>query len=145
MSELKRHHINEVMDMHNLTRGKMGYSIVYYADDADKVIAEKDEAIAELKDKLQNVSELLKETREWLIESQKMHKRCADNAIKKLRHHKYKRCLAMADMCSEALCYWDNVKYTFFKGEAYCFRKMNHYGKWGQIWLAISEKFKEAK
>lgn len=39
MSELKRHHINEVMDMHNLTRGEMGYSIVYYADEADRVIA----------------------------------------------------------------------------------------------------------
>lgn len=65
--------------------------------------------------------------------------------FKKINHHKYKRCLAFADMCSEALCYWDNVKYTFFKGEAYCFRKMNHYGKWGQIWLAIAEKFKEAK
>ena len=44
--ELKRHHINEVMDMHNLTRGEMGYSVVYYADDVDA-------AIAELKDKCQ--------------------------------------------------------------------------------------------
>ena len=46
--ELKRHHINEVMDMHNLTRGEMGYSVVYYADDVDA-------AIAELKQKLENV------------------------------------------------------------------------------------------
>ena len=38
--ELKRHHINEVMDMHNLTRGEMGYSVVYYADDVDAAIAE---------------------------------------------------------------------------------------------------------
>ena len=44
--EMKRHHINEVMDMHNLTRGEMGYSVVYYADDVDA-------AIAELKDKCQ--------------------------------------------------------------------------------------------
>ena len=38
--EMKRHHINEVMDMHNLTRGEMGYSVVYYADDVDAAIAE---------------------------------------------------------------------------------------------------------
>lgn len=127
MSELKRHHINEVMDMHYLTRGKMGYSIVYYADDADKVIAEKDKKI-----------DLYKRGFE---ENDKINA----YLFSKLRHNKYKRCLAMADMCSEALCYWDNVKYSFFKGEAYCFRKMNHYGKWGQIWLAIAEKFKEVK
>jgi hypothetical protein len=48
---------------------------VYHADEADKVIAK-------LKNKLQNVSSLLKETREWLVESQKLHKRCADNAVK---------------------------------------------------------------
>ena len=48
---------------------------VYLKSEADKVIEE-------LKDKLQNVSSLLKETREWLVESQKLHKRCADNAVK---------------------------------------------------------------
>ena len=48
--ELKRHHINEVMDMHNLTRGEMGYSVVYYADDVDK-------AIAELKDQVKFCSD----------------------------------------------------------------------------------------
>lgn len=40
MKELKRHHINEVMDMHALTRGELGYSQVYYADDVDNAIAE---------------------------------------------------------------------------------------------------------
>ena len=48
MSELKMHHINEVMDMHNLTKGKLGYSYVYYADDVDKVIEEKDATIYKL-------------------------------------------------------------------------------------------------
>lgn len=50
MNELKKHHINEVMDMHNLTRGELGYSYVYYADDVDKVIAEKDKEIADLEE-----------------------------------------------------------------------------------------------
>lgn len=40
MSELKRRHINEVMDMFCLTRGDLNWAYVYYADDADKVIAE---------------------------------------------------------------------------------------------------------
>ena len=60
-----------------------------------------------------------------------------------IRHQKRKRCLAMADMCGEALCYLDNVKYTHFKGEAYCWRQIKHYGKWGQTWLIIAEKFKD--
>ena len=42
---------------------------VYDKSEADKVIAE-------LEDKLKNVSVILKETREWLMESQKLHKRC---------------------------------------------------------------------
>ena len=97
-------------------------------EDVDKVLVEKDKVIADLEES--HKKEVEQATlRVW--------------AELQLRHNKYKRCLAMADMCSEAICYWDNVKYTFFKGEAYCFRKLNHYGKWGQIWLAISEKFKE--
>lgn len=50
MSKLKKHHINEVMDMHNLTKGELGYSYVYYADDVDKVIEGKDKEIADLEE-----------------------------------------------------------------------------------------------
>lgn len=64
MSELKRHHINEVMDMHNLTKGEMGYSIVYYADDVDKVITEKDKQITELN---QEIERLKKENEMTLV------------------------------------------------------------------------------
>ena len=74
MSKLKRHHINEVMDMHNLTRGELGYSFVYYADDVDRVIAEMKKACNE-KD-------------EWCL-----------HTLKENGHHKYKRCLAMAGRC----------------------------------------------
>jgi hypothetical protein len=66
MSELKVYH-------HELRHNE--YEEFYLKYEADKVIAE-------LKNKLQNVSELLNETREWLVESQKLHKRCADNAVK---------------------------------------------------------------
>lgn len=45
MNELIKHHINEVMDLHCLTKGEMGYSVVYYANDVDAVIAEYQEKI----------------------------------------------------------------------------------------------------
>ena len=115
---------------------------IYIKSVADKVIAE-------LKDKLQNVSELLKETREWLMESQKMHKRCADNAIKKIRHNKYKRCLAMARWCrmhdeftqleSERLGLPQRTIFLEYR------RKAMWFNKWHKCWLALADKFKEAK
>lgn len=39
MSELKRRHINEVINMFCLTKGDMNWAYVYYADEADKVVA----------------------------------------------------------------------------------------------------------
>ena len=58
-------------------------------------IAERDKEIAELKDKIGTVNELLKTARKFLVESQTMHKRCADNAEKKIRRYLralYKAC-----------------------------------------------------
>ena len=127
MSELKSYTIYEG-DVGNYTE-----HVVYSKSEADEVIAE-------LKDKLQNVSSLLNQTREWLVESQKLHKRCADNAVKVIRHQKYKRCLAMAEWC-ESMCYWfsarfdhhelvDNVKWELFD-------------RWRLRWAKLADKFKE--
>ena len=121
----------------------------YLKSEADKFISDLEEShkkevgqllmeIMELKDKLQNVSELLKETREWLIESQKMHKRCADNAIKQLRHHKYKRCLAMAKWCEAEvrnirrtpLCDMDEHEYWQYEND--------FWQRWQKRWLDIA-------
>ena len=78
MSELKRHHINEVMDMHALTRGKLCYSQVYYADDVDGVFAKLKARIHELENMphtdnsavielLENENAQLKESRQaWI-------------------------------------------------------------------------------
>ena len=111
-----------------------GLADYYLKSEVDKVIAEQ-------KDKLQNVSELLTEAREWLIESQKMHKRCADDAIKKIRHHKYKRCLAMARWCRVRACYY----LTMGKNSLYWDWKSDRAYKWHRRWLELAEKFKEAK
>ena len=104
--------------------------LVYLKSEADKVIAEKE-------NKLQNVSELLKETRAWLIESQKMHKRCADNAIKKLRHQKFKRCLSMARWCMTE--YIQSKCLDFTNTEQWYWRR------WHIRWRKLANKFKEAK
>jgi hypothetical protein len=108
---------------------KAGYIKVVSKDDADKVIAE-------FKDKLQNVSELLNETREWLIESQRLHKRCADGATKKIRHQKYKRWLAIASNCRlRARWFGDNA---FYKKGQWALQ-------WHRRWLELAEKFKPNK
>ena len=85
-------------------------------------------------DKLQKEYGLVKETRDCLIESQKMHKRCADNAIKVIRHNKYKRCLAMAEWCK--LKRIDAADYRIPRD------KWELYNKWHERWLNIAEKFK---
>lgn len=56
-------------------------------------------------------------------------------ADKMIRHHKYKRCLAMALLC-------------FIKGKekqsVYKLRTF-FWSRWGNRWLKLAEKFKEAK
>ena len=75
MSELKRHHINEVID-------------VYYADEADKVIAElKDDVAYWKKVAKKNMDDNVAMARERA------------KAFKSEHHHKYKRCLDKAEMC----------------------------------------------
>ena len=106
MSELKRHHINEVMDMHNLTRGEMGYSFVYYADEAEK----------------------------------------------EARHHKFKRCVAMAKWCEFRSRYYDlliKVEASYLLSNPHNVHKYERKAflskSWRIKWLELAEKFKEAK
>jgi hypothetical protein len=115
MSELKRRHINEVMDMFCLTKGDMNWAYVYYADDADKVIAQ------------------LKESVKGLF---------LDNYLndKETRHNKYKRCLAMAKLCRSE---WASAIFIPEKGGTD--KQAALYMKWEKRWLALADKFKEAK
>jgi tRNA U34 5-carboxymethylaminomethyl modifying GTPase MnmE/TrmE len=105
MSELKATTAQEIVRnekdcdyMDELFGGvKMPPTQVYLKAEADKVIAE-------LKNKLQNVSELINETREWIVESQKLHKRCADNAVKVIADLQAQKAQAEDD-CA----YWKNL------------------------------------
>ena len=102
---------------------------VYHADDADKVIAEKDKEIARLNDKALQYKVLDKE-------------HCRDlNAQERrfalqMAHHKYKRCLAMAKLCNEKWLVHNFAEIT---------TKLGFYDKWEKRWLELAEKFKEAK
>lgn len=112
MSELKAYTIYEG-DVGNYTE-----HVVYSKSEADEVITE-------LEDKLKNVSDLLKETREWLVESQKLHKRCADNAVKVIAHSNYKRCWAMSQE-------WRN--YAAFCGMQSSCHNHRGFGKTAEKW-----------
>lgn len=127
MTELKSHDLVDIQDY----RGE-----VYLKRDADKVIAE-------LKAKLQNLSETLNETREWLLESQRLHKKCADNAVKVIRHHEYKRCLKMAEMCKARYDEEDAKVNGCGASWEYISREMKYWERWQWRWEALAEKFKE--
>ena len=66
---------------------------------------------------------------------------------KVIRHHKYKRCLAMARWCYSMDCRMLNEAAdsgTYFK-ESWFWKRALWYGKWKRKWLELAEKFKEAK
>ena len=136
MSELKAGVLvtphNEGMCFHRssaviaVTEGETEF---YLKSEADKVIAEKDAEIAELKKK----SDLYK--RGW-EEADK------NNAYlyAQLRHNKYKRCLGIAAVCFEKSYSTTLVKYD--KESGY---RLNFYDWWGKRWLELAEKFKPNK
>lgn len=146
------------------------YDEFYLKYEADKVIAEKDKEIAELKcqvNGLQNRSDLwhynaVEEHKKFVQVDQQiteLKKQVNDyaqglyviqaKAEKELRHHKYKRCLAMRNMCRYAQ-YW----YSYLMEYESCkirpnnidFRKYNKkyhfYIRWRKRWLELAEKFK---
>lgn len=121
-------------------------------DDAEAANTEYREDIKQLnakneklKDRLQNVSELLEETREWLIESQKLHKRCADGAIKKIRHSNYKRCLAMALWSESKVYHIRRTPLCDMSEHEYYQYENDFWQRWHERWLELAENFKEAK
>ena len=59
----------------------------------------------------------------WVLKSE---------ADREIRHQKYKRCLAMSEMCNA----------NYFR--QYMF-KPNFWKRWHKRWLELAEKFKEAK
>ena len=92
----------------------------YLKSEADKVIAEKEAEIAELKEQVHD----------YALGSYVMQAM----AEKEARHDKYKRCLAMAMWCCDR---WADIATPYAKSV--------WYSKWEIRWLELAEKFKEAK
>ena len=88
-------------------------------ENSDKVIAEKDKEIAELQKQVHDYAQGL-----YVIQ---------ERAEKEARHHKYKRCLAMAKWCNE--------RHTFNETN----EKRTWLHKWHKRWLELAEKFKPNK
>lgn len=96
---------------------------MYPKAEVDAVLAEKDKQIAELKDKLKHKSEEYANTCRFYENE--------------LSRQKYKRCLAMAKWCECKRI--DAADYRIPR------KKWEFYDKWQKRWLALAEKFKEAK
>ncbi len=60
-----------------------------------------------------------------------------------IAHNKYKRCLAMAAWCKNAILGWMGYEKSFSSHQRYI--KVMLFTKWHKRWLELAEKFKEAK
>lgn len=113
---------------------------LYYKHQADKVIAELKAQKAQAED----------DCAYWKTMAQK---NAADNAVmakqraealKRERHHKYKRCLDNAWWCrnSSNAYAWSASNLRGWKIAVYYDKKAELYRKWHKRWLELSEKFK---
>lgn len=98
---------------------------VYSKSEADAVIAEKDKEIAELEERIADGDKDFE-----MVNNQN------ERLLKFVRHHKHKRCLAMAKLCNEK---W--LVHNFAEIPT----KLKFYDKWEKRWLELAEKFKELK
>lgn len=101
-------------------------------EEQESEIAEKDKEIAELEELITDGDKDFE-----MATSQN------ERLIKIVRHHKYKRCLAMAMWC-EAEFIVNQNNYKGFKTHRSKFR-IGHFRKWYFRWLELAEKFKESK
>ena len=103
---------------------------VYHADEADEVIADLEESHKmEVEQLLMEIVKLKGDYAQGLYVMQA-------KAENEARHHKYKRCLAMALWCDSEMNYW----YDGIEMEQ-C-QRFKFYEKWHKRWLELAEKFK---
>ena len=103
---------------------KMPPTQVYLKSDADKLIAELENRI----DEGDKEFDIANEQNERLL--------------KIVRHQKYKRCLAMAEICRHEWCtmYYERKNYSENKFLDHLMSKKNRHK---EKWLELAEKFKE--
>jgi len=118
----------ETMGLDEARPEDMPYA-VYLKREADKVIAEKNAEIAELKNKINESQTELELWSDGSIISE-AHQKELDGK----QHSDYKRCLAMAKWC--------DAEFYMLRRSAL---KDAFWLRWNERWLAIAEQFKEAK
>lgn len=109
----------------------------YDRDEVNKVIAEKDKEITELKEQVQ---EERSAKVNYKISANDLSDGLKD-AYEEIKHHKYKRCLKTARWCKAEqdaafLRYnWDSGRYD----------DVDFYEKWYKRWLELAKKFNPDK
>ena len=108
-------------------------NLFYIKSEADKVIAEKDKEIQ----RLENLCESYRIDCDNLAIREANAYKEIERDNKQIRHHKHKRCLAMAKWCHNESLWWYSKGYGFEKYDKF-------WEKWEKRWLELAERFKEA-
>ena len=116
-----------------------GYIKVVIKDEADAVIKELKAQKAQAEDdcaywKMRegNAVNAMHETEEYAMQ-----------LYKELRHHKYKRCLAMAKWCEERYNYLTCLENWQMTDKEYQQVIGDYWDRWNTRWLKIAEQFKD--
>ncbi len=110
----------------------------YLKSEADKVISELEMKLAAAKLVLRlNEPKALYSNLDTM--SRLNHK--IDVIERRELHQKYKRCLAMANWCENAILGWMGYKESFSSHQRYI--KVMLFTKWHKRWLELAEQFKE--
>lgn len=142
MSELNSRGVDDVYIEYYNT-GKHELAQVYLKSDVDAVLAEKDAEIAQLQAMLEERNKQVGELKHSLELASNECCSISERAVKKLRHHKYKRGLAMAKWCEIGAQFQHNIVMQF--DNPFYIKRAEWLEKWHKRWLEIAEKFKEAK
>ena len=113
----------------------------YDIDEVDALIAKKDAEIAQLQAMLEERNLQIGN----LDAAAKRNKRAAQTLRKKMNHQKYKRCLAMAEMCDARYDEEDAKVNGHYSSWEYISPEMKYWERWRERWEALAEKFKEAE
>lgn len=147
MSELKAVHAFDVYESYTKT-GDDDAAQVYLKSEADKVIADLEESHKmEVEQLLIEIVKLKADYKEACDRLQTANL-IKDEQLAAARHHKYKRCLAMAKWCHNQREIYERDSYNWeLNNEAVASlrNKANILRKWHKRWLKLAEKFKEDK
>lgn len=111
--------------------------------------AEADKVIADLEQKLAAAQQVLRLNEPKALysnlETMGRLKHEIDVVARRERHHKYKRCLAMAKWCVNGEYKLKRVKMRDMNNHQFWQFDTGYWKKWHKRWLELAEQFKEAK